>query len=558
MCAVPWFFMLSGYVLTHAQLSRKDPSQTDPLSVFFRKRLAAIYPLYAVGLVLSEGFLMAASNTVPKWYVLLSQATLTQSWVPWVTEKTIQLHCWFLSAMIPYWALFGILIRRVVLRIGTLHMAVGVLLLLASPPWLSLILPEVYRPQSEYGEWYADHRTGSLATWKDVLVVFLKFHPFCYFHVFLFGMVLARLRDRLKLALLVHGRIAQQSQEMREISLRPSAAVLRLQYVVHFLLLWGSSLGYLLLGCVFLISDIRPYSAKISARLTILMVPQGLILLGLSPLPTLSASSPLAKKKTSPTDAPPSPPASPPDEQAKPGEAELSTGTMPTASYAELSHAAEEGDVLVVVSSTQAVRLQRGSSAQPPPPALVVRGLSALHELGSSFVMSDEERAAKDVRWVRNWDLEDLFASGTSFRVDRAAEAERQGSGQIVPVQSSATQSASSPRAASNTTAIADIKYAKAAANAVEKASAASPPRAPRLRPSWRQLLTTDPVARLFAFAPAAWGNVSYGQYILHMIVYKVCAHTHAMPAYTLANALLKVVRFCDPRFGQLQRWASR
>lgn len=39
---VPWFFMLSGYVLTHAQLSRKDPSKTGTIWAFMRKRTSAI------------------------------------------------------------------------------------------------------------------------------------------------------------------------------------------------------------------------------------------------------------------------------------------------------------------------------------------------------------------------------------------------------------------------------------------------------------------------------------------------------------------------------------
>ena len=45
---VPWFFMLSGYVNTHARLYSKKPDAVDPPLLFCWKRLAPIYPAYAV------------------------------------------------------------------------------------------------------------------------------------------------------------------------------------------------------------------------------------------------------------------------------------------------------------------------------------------------------------------------------------------------------------------------------------------------------------------------------------------------------------------------------
>ena len=41
-----------------------------------------------------------------------------------------------------------------------------------------------------YGEWYSSHRTGRLDSVTSIFVILLKFHPFCYVHVFLFGMCL--------------------------------------------------------------------------------------------------------------------------------------------------------------------------------------------------------------------------------------------------------------------------------------------------------------------------------------------------------------------------------
>ena len=49
---VPWFFMLSGYVLTHARLNSRKPERVDSPLVSLWKRTSSIYPMYAVGVVL--------------------------------------------------------------------------------------------------------------------------------------------------------------------------------------------------------------------------------------------------------------------------------------------------------------------------------------------------------------------------------------------------------------------------------------------------------------------------------------------------------------------------
>ena len=46
---VPWFFMLSGYVLMHARLNSRTPDKVDaPLTALW-KRTSSIFPMYAVG-----------------------------------------------------------------------------------------------------------------------------------------------------------------------------------------------------------------------------------------------------------------------------------------------------------------------------------------------------------------------------------------------------------------------------------------------------------------------------------------------------------------------------
>ena len=52
---------------------------------------------------------------------------------------------------------------------------------------------------------------------------------------------------------------------------------------------WGASIGYGGLLLVFTVRDLRPPSHKLSARLSVLMLLQGLVLVGLAPLPTAAA-----------------------------------------------------------------------------------------------------------------------------------------------------------------------------------------------------------------------------------------------------------------------------
>ena len=94
--------MLSGFVLTHARLRSKQPGRPQSVLTFLRKRTAAVYPLYALGLFLALLVNWWRQRSLPEWYELVAQACLVQSWVPWLPERTVQLHCWFLSALLPY------------------------------------------------------------------------------------------------------------------------------------------------------------------------------------------------------------------------------------------------------------------------------------------------------------------------------------------------------------------------------------------------------------------------------------------------------------------------
>ena len=143
---VPWFFMLSGFVLTHARMRSKNPMKPQDVLTFVKKRTAVIYPLYIFGVVLAALIRIWQDKRLPKWYELGSQGLLMQAWLPWLPEGTggslaVQSHCWFLSALVPFWFLFDVIFRRVVMRFTSLSAGCACLLLLAIPPWIALLVP---------------------------------------------------------------------------------------------------------------------------------------------------------------------------------------------------------------------------------------------------------------------------------------------------------------------------------------------------------------------------------------------------------------------------------
>jgi len=314
---VPWFFMMSGFVLTHAKLKSKQPSRRENVALFIKKRTAVIYPVYALSVLLAYLIDWWRDKALPPWYVGLSQGLLAQSWLPWLPEKSVQLHCWFLSAMVPYWALFDVTLHRFVLPVKRLSTCCVALLLFSLPPWAAYIFPSQVGGRSE---WYSTHRTGALVDEVDYLAVTLKFHPICYFHVFIFGMFLARTRylvsveiakesSRAGIKLEAGGSLEQIVTETKRkrVSLLAGArrrlSGIRQSFVgsgkldrgggssqsatataLAFLFRYGATLSYVGLLCVFTIKELKPPSWKISARLSVLILLQGLLLVGLCPI----------------------------------------------------------------------------------------------------------------------------------------------------------------------------------------------------------------------------------------------------------------------------------
>jgi len=253
---VPWFFMLSGFVLFNAHLRR--PNKQGVFDYVMR-RSVTIYPLYAFSLI--PAFAIAKTlDKAPSSAVLVGQSWLLQALVPQWTEHALQSHCWFLSAMVVYWFAFKPLSRLLEKR--TLRQTIGLMVTLFVLPWLSVAIPWM---MGESVTWYKEHSWGETETMLDIAVIIIKFHPLCFFHVFVLGMLLARLR------LLLDKTADDAGQPMRW--------RLPLEFV--------APAGYLGLALVFCVKELQPVAFKISTRVGILLPFQALILFGLAGLPSL-------------------------------------------------------------------------------------------------------------------------------------------------------------------------------------------------------------------------------------------------------------------------------
>ncbi|CAK9050154.1 Protein MEI2-like 1 (AML1) (MEI2-like protein 1) [Durusdinium trenchii] len=147
--------------------------------------------------------------------------------------------------MFPF--LFGMVHRM------TMPQAILGMVLAVCVPILYLLIPDLF-----YGNasWYEYHSWGLMRNFEDSLVVMLKFHPMCYVHVFLLGMLLARFR----------------------ILLHDIAGFKELPVIMDFL----APVGYLGLLLVFNVPMAAPPYAKLSARIFALLPLQAAVVLGLA------------------------------------------------------------------------------------------------------------------------------------------------------------------------------------------------------------------------------------------------------------------------------------
>lgn len=103
--AVSYFFVLSGFVLCN-----RYKNEMTAATVFYRRRLARIYPLYLLAFALSVlVFPVTAGGNIAA--PLLLSAGLVQAWFPQYAVA-INAPAWSLSVEMLFYALFPLLIRQ--------------------------------------------------------------------------------------------------------------------------------------------------------------------------------------------------------------------------------------------------------------------------------------------------------------------------------------------------------------------------------------------------------------------------------------------------------------
>lgn len=182
---VSLFFVLSGFILAYTYCERAG--ERVGLRAFYEARLARIYPVYLLGLLLALPFGVATGLTAPDWAArlhlalgFLAELLLVQSWHP---DSACGLNCpgWSLSVEVGFYLLFPFLtwlFFRSARALAVLFVAcVGLAVL---PPLLYLAL----RPDGALAVGPATH-----TFWVAVV----KYNPALHLGEFLLGIVTAAL-----------------------------------------------------------------------------------------------------------------------------------------------------------------------------------------------------------------------------------------------------------------------------------------------------------------------------------------------------------------------------
>lgn len=182
---VSLFFVLSGFILAYTYCERAG--ERVGLRAFYEARLARIYPVYLLGLLLALPFGVATGLAAPDWAArlhlalgFLAELLLVQSWHP---DSACGLNCpgWSLSVEVGFYLLFPFLtwlFFRSARVLRSTFVACNVLALL--PPTLYLVL----RPDGALAVGPATH-----TFWVAVV----KYNPALHLGEFLLGIVTAAL-----------------------------------------------------------------------------------------------------------------------------------------------------------------------------------------------------------------------------------------------------------------------------------------------------------------------------------------------------------------------------
>lgn len=168
---VPFFFMMSGFLLSYGRFNSRDPDKLPSVLKFVRSRMWSIYPLHLAGIFIELAMKLTSTGieSVRPTNFLLS-FFLLQAWFPNHTEHVFQIQCWFLSCIVPYWFLHNSMYRWVK------KMSKQQLMLLLASCWLvPMILLFCIAIGLDDQHWNLKHHWQERNTWTDIAVIMLKF-----------------------------------------------------------------------------------------------------------------------------------------------------------------------------------------------------------------------------------------------------------------------------------------------------------------------------------------------------------------------------------------------
>ena len=273
---VPYFMMMSGFILTYGQLTSSDPQKLAPVLTFVKARLFSIYPLYITGLFSALALQLNSHGLASfKQAEFIVSLALLQAWIPTFTERVLQPQCWFLSCIVPYWMLHNMLYRKI--SVLSMRQLLHVLLFC----WLApLVLLFCLATLFHNSEWYLDHHWQDTRGWTDIIVIMLKFHPFCYLHIYVFGIATACLHVKMEGSTTSYSGTSRLGDaETRTRSLAVNQSGFGCNPLGTLCLNYGVSLGYVGLLTIFVASKWVPVG--LSLRLGFLAPLHGITMIGM-------------------------------------------------------------------------------------------------------------------------------------------------------------------------------------------------------------------------------------------------------------------------------------
>ena len=186
--SVTLFFVLSGFILSYNYLDARDERVLDRRA-FWRARFARVYPVYALGLVISlpifvwmtlRDFPRTAGTAVETVGIGALAITLLQAWVP---QAACRWNCpgWSLSVEALFYALFPFVALLLAHRSARSLIRGAVIVWLAQGLMMAIWLVWVLH--------LGRRDAPSLAEW----LLFGSYFPLLRLPQFLFGMVLGKL-----------------------------------------------------------------------------------------------------------------------------------------------------------------------------------------------------------------------------------------------------------------------------------------------------------------------------------------------------------------------------